>query len=114
MKAVVLRETGGPEQLQVEEAAEPAAPALRVRAAGVNFLDVLVRRGEYPQMPQLPHVLGSEVAGELDGRRVTALPPGGGYAEAATVDPAWVWPLPDASWTMPFTRERASALTGTT
>ena len=97
MRAVVLRETGGPEQLQVEELDEPASPAVRVRAAGVNFLDVLVRRGEYPQMPPLPHVLGSEVAGELDGRRVMALPPGGGYAELATVDSDWLFPLPDGA-----------------
>lgn len=97
MRAVVLRETGGPEQLQVEEVDEPEPPALRVRAAGVNFLDVLVRRGQYPQMPPLPHVPGSEVAGEVDGRRVMALPGGGGYAEAATVDPAWVFPLPEGA-----------------
>jgi len=97
VKAVVLRETGGPEQLQVEEVDEPAPPAVRVRAAGVNFLDVLVRRGEYPQMPPLPHVLGSEVAGELDGRRVMALPPGGGYAELASTNPDWIFPLPDSA-----------------
>ncbi len=97
MKAVVLRATGGPEELRVEEVDEPASPAVRVRAAGVNFLDVLVRRGEYPQMPELPHVLGSEVAGELDGRRVLALPSGGGYAELATVDPEWVFPLPEGA-----------------
>ena len=97
MKAVVLREAGGPERLEVEEVDEPEPPALRVRAAGVNFLDVLIRRGAYPQMPPLPHVLGSEVAGELDGRRVLALPAGGGYAEAVSVDPAWVFPLPDGA-----------------
>jgi len=95
MKAVVLRETGGPDRLEVDEVDEPRPPALRVRAAGVNFLDVLVRRGAYPQMPPLPHVLGSEVAGELDGRRVLALPAGGGYAEAVAVDPDWAFPLPD-------------------
>ena len=97
MRAVVLRETGGPEQLSVEVVDEPEPPALRIRAAGVNFLDVLVRRGAYPQMPPLPHVLGSEAAGELDGRRVMALPPGGGYAELASVDPEWVFPLPEGA-----------------
>jgi NADPH2:quinone reductase len=97
VRAVVLRVTGGPEQLQLEEVDEPAPPAVRVRAAGVNFLDVLVRRGEYPQMPPLPHVLGSEVAGELDGRRVMALPAGGGYAERASTDPDWLFPLPDGA-----------------
>jgi NADPH2:quinone reductase len=46
-------------------------------------------------MPELPHVLGSEVAGELDGRRVIALPrAAGGYAERVEVDPDWVFDLP--------------------
>ena len=50
---------------------------VRVRAAGVNFADVLVRRGRYPQMPELPAVLGSEIAGELeDGTRVMAITSG--------------------------------------
>src|SRR5205823_913008 len=68
-----------------------------VRAAGVNFADVLVRRGRYPQMPELPAVLGSEVAGELeDGTRVMAFTSGGGgYAELAAVDPAQAVPLPE-------------------
>ena len=98
MRAVVLRETGGPEQLQLEEVAEPDEPALRVRAAGVNFMDVLIRRGQYPQMPELPHVLGGEVAGELDGERVFGFPGGsGGYAERVRVDPQWLFPLPDGA-----------------
>ena len=60
-----------------------------MRAAGVNFADVLIRRGLYPQMPELPYVLGNEVAGELDGRRVCAWSAGGGgYAERVEVDPA--------------------------
>jgi len=98
LRAVVLRETGGPEQLQLEEVAEPDEPALRVRAAGVNFMDVLIRRGQYPQMPELPHVLGGEVAGELDGERVFGFPGGsGGYAERVRVDPQWLFPLPDGA-----------------
>jgi NADPH:quinone reductase len=101
LKAVVLRETGGPEQLVSEEAPEPEAGdgqvVVRVRAAGVNFADVLVRQGRYPQPPELPTVPGSEVAGEVDGRRVMALPRGGGYAEAVAVDEALVVPLPDGA-----------------
>jgi NADPH2:quinone reductase len=98
LRAVILRETGGPEQLQVEEVEEPEEPTLRVRAAGLNFLDVLVRRGLYPQMPELPHVLGSEVAGELDGERVFGFPNGaGGYAERVRVDPRWTFPLPEGA-----------------
>lgn len=99
MKAVVLHETGGPDRLVIEDVPPPAGPSVEVRAAGVNFLDLLVRRGEYPQMPEFPHVPGIEVAGELDGRRVMALPrhSGGGYAERAAVDPEWAWDLPDGA-----------------
>jgi NADPH:quinone reductase len=99
VKAVLLRVTGGPEQLSVEEVEEPQGASLRVRAAGVKFMDVLVRRGHYPQMPELPYVLGGEVAGELDGRRVLGFPrgSGGGYAERVELDPQWTFPLPDGA-----------------
>jgi NADPH:quinone reductase len=97
MKAVVLREVGG--DLTLEDVPEPAgAPVVDVRASGVNFADILIRRGLYPQMPELPYVLGNEVAGELDGRRVVALPrSAGGYAERVEVDPEWTFPLPDGA-----------------
>ncbi len=70
---------------------------MRVRAAGVNFLDVLVRRGEYPQPPTLPTILGSEVAGEVEGRRVMALPRTGGYAEVVAAAADGLVPLPDGA-----------------
>jgi NADPH2:quinone reductase len=95
MKAVVLREVGGDLALEEVPDAE-GANVVQVRAAGINFADVLVRRGLYPQMPELPHILGGEVAGELDGRRVVALVrSAGGYAERVDVDPQWVFDLPD-------------------
>jgi NADPH:quinone reductase len=95
MKAVVLREVGG--DLAFEEVPDAEGESVvHVRAAGINFADVLVRRGLYPQMPELPHILGGEVAGELDGRRVAALArSAGGYAERVAVDPQWVFDLPD-------------------
>ena len=99
MRAVVLRELGGPERLEVTEipAPQPAEgqALMQVHAVGINFLDVLVRLGNYPQPPDLPAVLGSEVAGEVDGQRVMALPRGGGYAEHVTVDRSLLVPLPD-------------------
>ena len=103
MKAIVLRETGGPDRLELSEVPDPepgdGEVVVRVRAAGINFADVLVRQGRYPQPPELPTVPGSEVAGEIDGRRVMALPRGGGYAEAIAVDKRLVVPLPeDASF----------------
>jgi len=71
---------------------------VRVRAAGINFLDVLIRRGRYPQMPELPAVLGYELSGELeDGARVMAMVTTGGYAELAAVPRASLVPLPDGA-----------------
>ncbi len=99
MRAAVLTSVGGPFALRdvPEPSTEGGRVLVRVRAAGINFADVLVRRGRYPQMPELPAVLGSEIAGELeDGTRVMAFTSGGGgYAEVAAVDRAQVVPLPD-------------------
>jgi NADPH:quinone reductase len=100
LRAALLREVDGP--FEIRDLPEPDADGrvlVRVRAAGVNFADVLVRRGRYPQMPELPAVLGSEIAGELeDGTRVMAITSGaGGYAEVVAVDRAQVVPLPDAA-----------------
>ena len=100
MRAVLLEGVGGPDQLVLGDVPEPVAPEgqalVDVRAAGVNFADILIRLGHYPQMPELPAVLGSEIAGELDGARVMGfvLSGGGGYAERVVVDRRWLLPLP--------------------
>jgi NADPH2:quinone reductase len=98
LRAALLREVDGPFELaDVPDPAANGKVVVRVRAAGINFADVLVRRGRYPQMPELPAILGSEIAGELDdGTRVMAITSGaGGYAEKVAVDRAQVVPLPD-------------------
>lgn len=100
MRAALLREVNGPFELaDVPEPQVDGKVLVRVRAAGVNFADVLIRRGRYPQMPELPAVLGSEIAGELeDGTRVAAITSGaGGYAELAAVERAQVVPLPESA-----------------
>jgi NADPH2:quinone reductase len=103
VRAAVLQGTGGPEQLAVQEVPEPEAgdgqAVVDVRAAGVNFADVLIRLGMYPQAPELPAILGSEIAGELDGARVMGfvLSGGGGYAEQVAVDRRWLLPLPESA-----------------
>ena len=105
MKAIVIQETGGPERLELHDVPDPEPGEgellVRVRAAGINFLDVLVRQGNYPQAPPLPTIPGVEVAGETgDGRRVLALLQGGGYAELVAVPVERVFPLPgSASYT---------------
>jgi len=99
MKAVVLDEE---HRLELRDVPEPepgeGQVVVRVRAAAVNFADVLVREGRYPQPPPLPYVPGSEIAGETEnGRRVLAFVriEGGGFAERAVSDPEWTFDLPD-------------------
>ena len=98
MKAAVLHETGQP--LSVEDMPEPEAgegqSVVDVQAAGINFADVLIKNGMYPQPPELPTILGNEVAGEVDGRRVVAFArlAGGGYAERVAVEDDWIFDLP--------------------
>lgn len=100
MKAILLRETGGPERLELADVPDPepgdGEVVVRVRAAGINFLDLLVRKGQYAQQPELPVVLGVEVAGEVDGRRVIALPDAA-YAELAVAREDSLVPLPDGA-----------------
>ncbi len=101
MKAAVLHEVGGPLALEDVPDPEPAEgrSVVDVRAAGINFADVLIRSGNYPQPPELPAILGNEIAGELDGRRVLGFvrTTGGGYAERAAVDDEWLFDLPDGA-----------------
>jgi NADPH:quinone reductase len=98
MKAAVLPDIDA--SFEVRDVPDPSVESgqalVRVRAAGLNFLDVLIRHGRYPQMPELPAVLGSELAGELDdGTRVMAMVRGGAYAELAAVERAALVPLPE-------------------
>ncbi|MEE2690229.1 MAG: quinone oxidoreductase [Pseudomonadota bacterium] len=109
MKAIVLKEHGGPEGLAVETRETPApSPGEIVVAnsvAGVNFIDIYQRRGLYPL--SLPAVLGGEGAGVVKsvGAEVTALRPGdrvawygggGGYAEETVLPAGMAAKIPDA------------------
>jgi NADPH2:quinone reductase len=102
VKAIVIEHTGGPEVLALQDVPDPdvseGQSLVHVRAAGVNFLDLLVRQGNYAQAPELPTIPGVEVAGETeDGRRVIALLTGGGYAGRVAVDEARLQPLPESA-----------------
>ena len=96
MRQVWIARKGGPEVLELREAPDPQPGPeevrIRVRAAGVNFADLMARRGLYPDAPKLPFVPGYEVAGEIDagpphriGQRVLALTRFGGYSDAVVV-----------------------------
>ncbi|MGI8735325.1 MAG: synaptic vesicle VAT-1 family membrane protein [Pyrinomonadaceae bacterium] len=70
MRQVVTTRNGGPEVLKVEEAPERTAGAgeavVAVKAAGLNFADILARQGLYPDGPKKPCVMGYEVAGVVE------------------------------------------------
>jgi NADPH:quinone reductase-like Zn-dependent oxidoreductase len=70
MKQVVTTQNGGIDVLQVREAADPVPEkdqvVIRVRAAGLNFADILARQGLYPDGPPKPCVMGYEVAGVVE------------------------------------------------
>src|ERR687888_622257 len=71
MKAVYIKEFGGPENLEVREIPDPPAPTggqvlIRVRAAGLNRADLLQRKGTYMPPPGYsPNIPGMEFAGEV-------------------------------------------------
>jgi len=111
MRAVLLRKPGPPESLAIETLPDPAPGpgevAIAVRAAGVNFADVLARQGLYPEAPKAPFIPGFESAGEIAavgegvdafrvGQRVLAYHLSGGYAERIAVRAERVFSLPDS------------------
>lgn len=108
MKAIVLKEHGGPERLVAEErrarAPGPGEVLVENAAIGVNFIDIYQRTGLYPVgLPAVPGMEGAGVvlsadgaAGFAPGDRVVYLSHGGGaYAERATVPATAVAKLPD-------------------
>src|SRR3954447_19015660 len=110
MRAAVLPRHGGPEVFEIQDRPEPSVGPgrvrIRVRAAGVNFADLMARQGLYPDAPELPSVLGYEVAGEVDqlgegvetvttGDRVACWCRFGGYAELVSAHERDLTALPD-------------------
>jgi synaptic vesicle membrane protein VAT-1 len=110
MRAVVITRHGGPEVLRVEERPDPpVGPGevrIVVRAAGINFADLMARSGVYPDAPPTPCVVGYEVGGEVEtvgegvegvseGDRVTAATRFGGHAELVTVPASSTFALPN-------------------
>ena len=105
MRQVWIARKGGPEVLELREAPDPQPGPdqvrIRVRAAGVNFAELMARRGLYPDAPKLPFVPGYEVAGEIDagpphriGQRVLALTRFGGYSEVVVVPARFAIEIP--------------------
>ncbi len=115
MKAILVREFGGPEVLTLRERPDPMPGAgqvrVRVHAAGVNPFDTYMRTGTYAIKPPLPYIPGADAAGVVDavGRDVRDVVVGarvylsgtadhrsyGAYAERVVCEPHHIHPLPD-------------------
>ncbi|MFJ9610431.1 zinc-binding alcohol dehydrogenase family protein [Kitasatospora sp. NPDC101176] len=100
MRAIAVREFGGPEVLEPTEMPEPELRPgylrLRTRLAGVNYADIHLREGTYPAPMPAPFIPGNEVLGVAeDGRRYVALSRGGGYAETTLVHRKLSFEVPD-------------------
>lgn len=112
MQQVWMRRRGEADVLEVRTVPAPV-PAhgqvrLKVAYAGVNFADVMMRRGLYPGAPKLPAVAGYEVSGTIDAvgdgvdRALLAKPAVamcnfGGYSGQVCVPAALAWPLPQGA-----------------
>src|SRR5205807_6918083 len=116
MQAVVIRETGGPEVLRVEDWERPepgdGEVLIAVRAASVNPVDWKIRRGSSER--QLPAVLGNDVSGTVEesraddfaeGDQVFGFAASGGYAEFATASASAIAKKPDE-----VTHEQAASI----
>ena len=109
MRAVVCSEYGTPEDLVLDESPDPTAGpgqvVVKVRAAAVNYPDVLLIAGKYQVKVPPPFTPGSEMAGEVlavgdgvdyrPGDRVSATTFVGAFAEQAVVDARGLTPIPD-------------------
>lgn len=109
MRAVQVVRLDGPAAVEVREVPEPVRTPdqvlVEVRAAGVNFPDVLQTKGLYQYKPDLPFTLGSEAAGVVRevpegsplrvGDRVVAFTTTGAFGEVVAASPDSVLPLPD-------------------
>ena len=113
MKAIVVREFGPAEVMKIEEAPTPSpGPGqvlVRVKAVGVNPVEVYIRSGTYARKPPLPYTPGTDIGGivEAVGADVTHVQKGarvythgtaaghGGYGEITVCEESQVHPLPD-------------------
>jgi NADPH:quinone reductase len=113
MRAWRVHELGDPSAMTLDDVPVPTPGEgqllVKVRAAALNFPDVLMAAGLYQERPPLPYTPGVELCGEVEGtgQRVLGSPSGGpgAFAEYALMDAAAAFPVPEG---MPD--EKAAAL----
>jgi len=111
MKAIIVKEQGGPENLTLTNLPEPIPSSgeilIKVRATALNRADILQRKGKYPPPQGSSNILGLEFAGEVvnqvgswkAGDRVMGIISGGGYAEFLVTRSDQIMPVPQhLSW----------------
>ena len=109
MKALLSTAPGRPETLTLSEMPDPVAGAgqilVRIRAAAINYPDVLIIEDKYQMRPPRPFAPGGEIAGEVEavgegvagwsiGDRLIAVPGFGGLAEKIAIPAASAFSLP--------------------
>src|SRR5512138_1349812 len=109
MRQIVTTGTGDIDVLKIQEKPDPTPGPdevlIRVRAAGLNFADILARQGLYPDAPPKPCIMGYEVSGVIEavgegvepnivGESVIAMTRFGGQAELVAVPDAQVFEKP--------------------
>jgi NADPH:quinone reductase-like Zn-dependent oxidoreductase len=120
MRQIVTTQNGGVEVLKVQEAPDPGPGkgevVIQVKAAGLNFADILARQGLYPDGPKKPCVMGYEVAGTVEavgegvdpdllGNDVVAMTRFRGQAEKVVVSVNQIFEKPES-----LTFEQAAAI----
>src|SRR2546427_1407009 len=111
MRAIVTTRNGAAEAMKVEQRPDPAPRQdqvlVRVKAAGLNFADILARQGLYPDGPPKPCVMGYEVSGEVEsvgdevdknfiGKSVIAMTRFKGQAEMVAVPATQIFEKPES------------------
>ena len=120
MKQIVITKYGDTDVLKIQESKDPKPSAgevlIKVKAIGVNFADILARKGLYPDAPKPPCIVGYEVSGIIEatglgvesslvGKSVLALTRFNGYSDKVCVPENQVFAIPDS---LDF--ERAAAI----
>jgi NADPH2:quinone reductase len=104
MRAWRVHELGDPSKVMSLDEIDQPTPRegqvlVKVRAAALNFPDVLMAMGMYQEKPPLPYIPGVELCGEVlgTGQRVIGSPSGGpgAFAEYALMDADAIWPAPE-------------------
>lgn len=110
MNPLICKQLGSTDDLGIETTADPQAGKgevlVRIQAAGINFPDILMIKGQYQTKTEPPFIPGNEAAGIVvangegvkhvqPGNKVIIMPQGGAFAELCAVPAARVIPMPE-------------------